>query len=79
MHQEIFCDYIERLTSKSPVAIPNLAPAKAAQTKSKELRLFNLFFTKKLRQSIVEWTNTYHVYSGIQTTCKDNLDVFISL
>ena len=72
-------DYIDYLTSKSHVTIPNLAPTKAAYTKSKELGLFNLFFTEKLRQSIVEWTNTHYARSGTQTICKDDLDVFIGL
>ena len=44
----IKCDYIDHITNYSYIAIPNLEYVKAAHTKSKELRLFNIFFTESL-------------------------------
>ena len=72
-------DCINQLTSKSHIAIPNLEPTKAAHTKSKELGLFNLFFTENSRQRIIEWTNMHHARSRTQSICKNDLDAFVGV
>ena len=69
-------DYIDKLTTNSHIVIPNIESTKAACTKSKELGLFNLFFTDLLRQSIMRWKSADYSRSGTNNTYKNDLDVF---